>query len=137
MSREVLTIEVDLTGVEKVQGPGAEACMILFGGRATGEEFTGTILAGGVDTQVEYAGAPRTLSARYMLEGTDPEGNACRVFIENNGTADADGRVTRTRPRIITDSPCLAYLQDADLEGSIEPREGGVLIRICQKMTID
>ena len=55
------------------------------------------------------------------------EGNACRIFIENNGAVQKDGQIT-TKPLIYTDSKALAWLEQADLTGHVQPAEHGVRI---------
>lgn len=127
--REVLTFEVEIIGSESVKGKSGEAAMILFGGYADCENFKGKILPGGVDTQTEWQGAARTLSARYILEGVDREGQSCRIFVENTGVLQEEG-ITRTMPRILTDSTALAYLEQEKLCGTITPAEKGVTIHI-------
>lgn len=127
--QEVLTFEVEITGHETVKGKNGEATMILFEGNADCENFHGKILPGGVDTQVEWPGQNRTLSARYILEGVDKEGQSCRIFVENNGIALKEGEISTT-PRIITDSEALSYLEQEELFGTITPTEKGVTIHI-------
>lgn len=128
--QEVLTIWVDLADTYEVQGASGMARLLPFTGRAEGPDFTGVILPGGVDTQRRAPGGCLHLSARYMLEGTDSSGAACRIFVENNAVTDADGKFRKTRPAILTDSPVLAWLESAQLEGTLTSREKGVLIRI-------
>ncbi|MBP5298565.1 MAG: DUF3237 family protein [Lachnospiraceae bacterium] len=128
--KEILTINVNLTDIYEVKGKSAEAVMINFGGDAKSEFFEGVILPGGVDTQKEFYPERRTLSARYILEGKDMEGEKCRIFIENNGTADENKFVHETTPRIITDSKALSWMETATLKGTLEPKEGGVIIHI-------
>ena len=128
--KEILTINVNLTDIFEVKGKSAEAVMINFGGDAKSEFFKGVLLPGGVDTQKEFYPERRTLSARYILEGKDMEGEKCRIFIENNGTADENKFVHETTPRIITDSKALSWMETATLKGTLEPKEGGVIIHI-------
>ncbi len=128
--KEILTINVNLTDIYEVKGKSAEAVMINFGGDAKSEFFEGVILPGGVDTQKEFYPERRTLSARYILEGKDMEGEKCRIFIENNGTADENKFVHETTPRIVTDSKALSWMETATLKGTLEPKEGGVIIHI-------
>jgi len=52
------------------------------------------------------------------------------VEIENNGTADKEGRIEYTKPRIITDSESLGWMETADLTGTITPWDKGVMIHI-------
>jgi hypothetical protein len=132
-SREVLTIQVEITGATEVKGKTGEALMIYFGGSVDCELFKGRILPGGVDTQKEWYGEARTLSARYTLEGADCSGKPCHIFIENNGVSEGDKGITKTVPRIITDSDALAFLETAKLTGTISPAEKGVTIHIFQE----
>ena len=128
--KEVLTIQVSTWQMMGVKGKTAEAGMILFDGFCDCENFRGRILPGGVDTQKEFYPEARSLSARYILEGTDRDGKECRIFIENNGVADKDGKIEHTIPRIITDSECLSFLETTELSGTITPWEKGVIIHI-------
>ncbi|MCQ2537247.1 MAG: DUF3237 domain-containing protein [Lachnospiraceae bacterium] len=125
---EVLTILVRIIGCHEVKGNGKTARMIIFDGDCDCENFKGHILQGGVDSQKDFEGEPFSLSARYVLEGTDKENNPCRMFIENNGGI--ENGIMKTTPMIVTDSPCLSYLQNEKLEGSIEGWEKGVIIHI-------
>lgn len=127
MNKPLFTIEIDLHECHTLQSAKGQVNMICFGGRCDCDFFRGEILSGGVDTQMYLNSAPGRLSARYMLSGTDDEGTPTRLFIENNGETGADG-VMVTRPRILTDNPRLAWLEDARLTGSVLPRDGGVTI---------
>ncbi len=132
---EVLTIQVHITSVEEVKGKTGEACMIAFDGTAEGPYFTGICLPTGVDTQSQkYAGddLARHLSARYMLVGKDSTGKDCRIFVQNEGAMASDGSI-RTTPKLYTDSQALAWLETAELYGTISPREGGVTIHFWDK----
>ena len=130
MGKLVLSIEVDIDESYSVTGGNGNATMILFHGKSECENFKGKVLPGGVDTQKEIGGNPRTLSARYILEGTDFKGNPCHIFIENNGTM--QGFEMKTKPTILTDSTHLKWLETADLYGTITGRAGGVLISIYE-----
>ncbi len=129
---EVLTVNVRITEVNEVKGSTDTARMIFFDGTVDCDNFKGKILPGGVDTQKELGGAPTQLSARYILEGTDKEGNPAHIFIENNGVINEKGEITTT-PKIITDSKALAFLETAELFGTVEGIEGSVKIHIFQK----
>ena len=128
--KEVLTIQVSTWQMIGVKGKTAEAGMILFDGFCDCENFKGRILPGGVDTLKSFYPEARSLSPRYILEGTDRNGKECRIFIENNGTADKEGRIEYTKPRIITDSESLGWMETADLTGTITPWDKGVMIHI-------
>ncbi len=127
--KEVLTFSIDIIDICEVKGASAVAAMILFTGTADCKNFQGRILPGGVDTQKEWYGSARTLSARYILEGIDCGGQACRIFVENNGTVGTDIELKIT-PKIITDSKALAWMEKAHLSGTVVPKEGGVIIHI-------
>ena len=130
MGKLVLEIQVDIDDSIEVRGSNGSATMIRFHGKADCENFKGEILPGGVDTQKQIGNEPRTLSARYVLEGTDNTGTFCHIFIENNGTM--SGGEMKTKPIILTDSAALKWLETADLYGTIGMRAGGVLISIYQ-----
>lgn len=123
-----LLVHVIVDGCDEVKGSLSTARMIRFHGRAESDFFNGEILPGGVDTQREYSDKPFSLSARYMLKGKDKDGKDCLLFIENNGTA-SDGVVT-TSPRLLSDSPALAWLETARTSGSISDKDGKLLITI-------
>ncbi len=133
MSEAVLTIDVVLDEIIEVTGSRGKAAMILFHGESSCANFKGKILPGGVDTQKEPAGEKRLLSARYILEGRDCEGEWCRIFIENNGEVAAPGETIKTTPVIYTDSKALKWLETADLSGTVEGKPGGVFITIFKE----
>ncbi len=131
---QVLTVQVATDNpVYLENGLGDSVLMIPFTGQATGKYFEGTVLNGGVDTQIiGRFGDRHSLSARYMLHGRDHTGQECDLYIENNG--EIDPRLTdvlfRTTPRIITNSEALAFLNNSLLAGEGLPLESGVEIRI-------
>lgn len=132
INEEVLTINIEVTGAEEVKGNKGETCMISFKGTCDCKNFKGDVLPTGIDTQREYYGEYRTLSARYIMVGTDCDGQPCRIFIENNGEM-VGGEIGKTTPRILTDSKALAYLEESELYGTIEGIEKGVRIHIFMK----
>ncbi len=125
---EELTITVILNEIFEVKGTKEIARMINFSGYCKCDNFQGEILPGAVDTQREDLSGNVKLSARYMIKGVDKENNKSTIFIENNGEGDLSNSFTT--PLIITDSPCLKYLENASLKGTIEPWEKGVIIHI-------
>lgn len=133
MMQEILTIHVVIGNICEVKGNVGLARMICFSGKAEGSGFKGKVLPGGADTQRQTGAAPLQLSARYILEGQDSAGKKCRIFIENQGTADADGNVRQTTPSIITDSTALSWMETAKLTGTIEPWWKGVIIHIFKE----
>jgi hypothetical protein len=133
--REVLAINIDINGVDSVKSSKREATMIKFTGSIDHPNFKGKVLPGGVDTQVQESGKGRTLSARYILDGTDAKGQKCKIFIENNGDSGSNGGMNNTKPKVITDCKSLEYLEDSNLSGTIESRGMGVYIRIFDEGT--
>lgn len=121
----VMTINVTTYEAQTVVSAERTVVMIPFSASAEGGLFTGITTGNGCDTQYVFPDGKMRLSARYMLSGKDRDGNDCRVFIENNGSSLDD-----CTPVIFTDSPALAFLQDAKLRANVECIEGGVIVRI-------
>lgn len=118
---EILRIQVTVDGCHALEAAPRGVRMLPFSGSCEGPLFHGTILSGGVDTQVDIAPGQGTLSARYMLEGTDDAGQACKLFIDNSAVTRWGGDMV-THPRIITDSASLKWLETAALTGRIEEK---------------
>jgi hypothetical protein len=121
----VMTINVKTRDALVVDGKAKKAVMIPFTAKAVGPLFFGEAPEPGCDTQYVYPDGSMRLSARYILVGKDASGNACRVFIENNGSA-----LDNCTPVILTDSPDLAYLEAAPLHSTVECVPDGVVVRI-------
>ena len=128
--QDEMLLEIRVTIVEPVSVNGAtrDIVMIPFTAEAAGPDFTGKTIGQSVDTQKISKDGSAVLSARYMLEGTDSAGNACRVFVENQGSWD-----TGFVPTIVTDSPILRGWETSSLYATAEGAPGGVLIRIFRK----
>ncbi|MBR4224163.1 MAG: DUF3237 domain-containing protein [Oscillospiraceae bacterium] len=122
---EILTVYVTIDGGFTVTGKDT-VTLVPFHGYAKSHLFEGSILPGAVDTQRSHEGS-FSLSARYILEGTDKDGEPCRIFIQNE--TGHDGRIC---PSIVTDSKALAYLQYASLYSEISPSDDGVIVRIYE-----
>ena len=120
-----LTVNVSCKEAIEIKGHRQTVVMIPFDGTAEGESFSGKVIGLGYDTQKITPDGKFMLSARYVLEGKDSSGNACRVFIENESRE--DGKI---RPQITTDSPELAYLESETMYSEISPIPGGVIIKI-------
>ena len=125
---KIMTINVNITGMQRVSTSKKTVTQVLFDGTAEGEYFNGTILPGGVDTQINVP-EKGTLSARYMLEGTDNSGDTCKMYISN----DAIQNCNITTPQILTDSENLRWLNEAELRGELTIVENGVQIEIFSK----
>ena len=126
MSDELL-MEIRITCREPISVDGAnrKIVMIPFAGEASGPYFSGSVIGTGVDTQKIEKDGSILLSARYMLEGTDSAGNACRVFVENQGNW-----TIGFTPSVVTDRPLLAGWDTASLYATADGIPEGVLIRI-------
>ena len=124
----LLEIRVNILDSLRVNGAHRDIAMIPFTGIAGGPWFTGTVIGPGVDTQKIGKDGKAVLSARYMLEGEDKSGQACRIFIENQGSFD-----TGFTPLIVTDSALLSSWETAKLYATVEGAPGGVLVRIFQE----
>jgi len=127
--KEVLTLDVRITDTFRVEGTDSSAQMVMFEASCDCENFKGKTMPGAVDTQRLLPENILSLSARYILEGVDRDGNDCRIFIENNGQAPL-GAQMKTSPRVITDSKALAFLEKEELAGLVEPSADGVIIHI-------
>ncbi len=124
----LLEIQVKILDSLRVNGAARDIDMIPFTGTVSGPWFTGKIIGPGVDTQNISKDGKVVLSARYMLEGTDKSGQACRIFIENQGSFD-----TGFQPMIVTDSALLAPWETAKLSATVEGAPGGVLVRVFRE----
>ena len=124
MGELIVTINVTTYAARMLEGNSSRVVMIPFSGEATGRYFNGKTVADGIDTQITTADS-FSLSARYMLEGTDRSGMNCRMFIENNGTS-----LDNCVPKIYTDSIELAFLEGAQLTADVECVENGVVVKI-------
>ena len=128
MDQVLLTIQVLCQEAICVEGQSRNIIMIPFTCTASGPYFNGQVIGPAVDTQKRHKDGSGTLSARYMLEGKDAQGRACRVFIENQGSKD-----TGFKPMVVTDSPLLAPWETADLYATVVGAPGGVTVTIYQR----
>lgn len=128
--KELFSINVYLDDYQSVENGKDKVCMILFHGDCECDFFKGEILPGGADTQKFFRNEQPLLSARYILKGTDKSGNPTKIFIENNGTWNSQGNI-ETKPRIITDSEELTWLETAKLTGAVcdGNKEGHIIIK--------
>ena len=132
MKRPVFIINVELDEGSAVKGKKEQVNFLRFHGTADSEYFRGDILPGGVDCQRKAENGEFSLSARYVMEGTDCAGNDCSVFIENNGYETPDG--IKTVPTVVTDSEILSGLTRGKLRGELAGKgEGAVEIRIFEE----
>lgn len=126
--KEIITILINILGSTMVSNGVDTVNFVPFSGEAKSEYFVGKVLDGGVDTQ-RYSQNGGSLSARYILEGTDCAGKECKIFIENNGNFGEP----YTTPKIITDSDTLKFLNNAPLKGKLDMADGKLTIRIYKE----
>ncbi len=124
MNELIITIKVTTYEAQVLEGRQSRVVMIPFSAKAEGKYFCGETIQNGVDTQITTKEG-FSLSARYMLEGTDFNKKKCRLFIENNGTS-----LENCRPKIYTDSEALAFLENAELTAKVECTEKGVIVKV-------
>jgi len=132
---EIMVVHVTVKGneVNAFTGEAGGVVMIPFDATIDGKYFNGTVLPGGIDTQViGPKGTSHTLSARYMAKGTDYTGEECFVYIENNGVIcnDVEGGYMRTTPKFVTNSKALDFLNKQLFVGKGEPDGMGVKITL-------
>jgi hypothetical protein len=110
-----VAVEFDPTQISQLKSPAGEVLMIPFGG---------TVDQNGV----------RHMSARYMLEGVDKNGEQCRIYIDNNGWFPGEMVMPfKTIPTFFTDSKALAsYLHSNKFRTEGHPRQGGVTIKVFE-----
>lgn len=124
---EILRVHINVTEVVEVKGFEGIGRLVLFDGWAEGKYFNGKIANGGVDTQKEFNNQKKgTLSARYIINGTDFVGNNCSLFIENNGSFEEN----YTSPKIYTNSEKLHWMETTHLKGQITNINGELIILI-------
>lgn len=126
---EILRLYIEIGDVYDVRSPKGEVRLITFGGTCKGNYFTGSILPGGVDFQRNLPDGNCSLSARYIVEGVDKQGNKGRVFIENNGVMTAEPN-THTRPTVYTDLESLRFLEEEELYGVMEHEDEQLVISV-------
>jgi hypothetical protein len=126
-------VEIDNQAVSFLKGPAGEVVMIPFTGTVTGELLNGKVLPGGVDTQRVNQNGVRHMSARYMLDCVDKDGDPCRVFIENNGWFESQSMPFKTIPTFMTDSKKLApYLHCNRFRGEGHFENGALVIKFFE-----
>lgn len=136
MDKQIMTFQIfaDDTQVSNMEGPYGQVTIIPFTGKVESDLFTGNILPGAADVQVENVAGSRNMCAKYMFKGKDSEGTDCYLFVENNGyftIANKEDSFFNACPKFITDSKTLgAYLCQNRFRSEVQGRDWGVEIRI-------
>lgn len=122
--RNILTIDVQLTG-RFMKWDGLSSTMTLpFTGCASGAWFQGEIQPGAADVQQRYLWKTVRFCADYVLKGEDYTGVQCQIHIVNVNTGSG------WKPTVTTDSEALSFLNDADCTVTLENRKQGPVVRI-------
>ena len=125
---EVLTVDVRLTGSERVTKGMHTHLELPFGGTARGPWFSGEILDGAKDTQELTFIHADSKCADYVIKGRDYTGAECEVHVINRGSGSS------WKPTVTTDSAALSFLNGADCDAFLEQRKCGPLVRIFAKV---
>lgn len=130
----VFEINIEILGRIDVVSEIGKVVMIPFTGNITSELFNGVIRPGALDRQIIDVNNVKHMSARYLLEGLDQDGNPCKLYVENEGHFDADTpHPFKTIPTFYTDSALLApYLHTRRFRGEGMRDESGLKIRIYE-----
>ncbi|ORX88205.1 hypothetical protein BCR32DRAFT_263658 [Anaeromyces robustus] len=122
-TKNILTVDVVPGGLgfETIQGvEGTFAGKFGFTCFVNTTQFQGEGVDYFVDTRHSFPGQIQALSARYIIEGIDDEGNKMKIYIENNGVDETGyNDNVRTEPLIITDNPKWAWIETAPLHGNM------------------
>lgn len=117
-----------------MKSPYGGVTIIPFTATVESPLFTGKTRPGACDVQVENPAGSRNMCAKYLFEGTDSEGNPCRLFVENNGYLAEVMRndpYFHAYPKFMTDSPVLGeYLSQQRFRSEVQGRGWGVEIRV-------
>lgn len=136
MDKQIMTFQIfgDDSQVSNMEGPYGAVTIIPFTGKVESELFTGEILPGAADVQVENVAGSRNMCAKYMFKGKDNTGTECYLFVENNGyftIANKQDPYFNACPQFITDSPILGeYLCQGRFRSEVQGKDWGVEIRI-------
>lgn len=131
----IFNITIDPEDISHMEGPNGQVTFIPFGGTVESDLFCGTVRPGAADVQVTNPAGIRHMCAQYIFEGKDKEGNACHLYVQNNGYFEPNSNPMpfHACPTFMTDSPVLApYLSQSRFraEGHAHSTDAGVDIWI-------
>ena len=136
MDKHIMSFQIfaDDSLVSDMESAYGSVTFVPFTGKVESELFTGEILPGGVDVQVETPDRVRNMCAKYMFQGTDFENRKCKLYVENSGYLQPVNRQDphfNAVPRFLTDSPALGkYLCQQRFRSEVQGKEWGIEIRI-------
>ena len=122
--REILTIRVIVTRVEKIPEEGIEGNDVYFTAWCDTPFFRGATEGEGCDRQTVQADGSVRLCAAYTLYGKDADGKTCHIRIVNQS------RGGEWKPEIETDSESLAFLGTCSPTAVLEHGPEGPVVRI-------
>ena len=120
--RDIFDIRIDFENYSEMKNSEQIVKIISFGGICDSKYFQGKVMSGGTDVQILKKDGTGTVSARYILEGTDRSGARCKVYVANEGIIDIAGQM-QTNPKILTDSRELSWLHTEKMQCRFETRE--------------
>ena len=135
-TKPVMSFEIhaDPHEITEMECPYGSISIIPFHAKLESDLFCGETLPGAVDVQQENAAGLRQMSARYAFRGRDFKGNACTLFIENEGWmkhTEKHSNVIHTFPLLLCDSPVISsYLAERRFRGEVVNENGKTEIRI-------
>lgn len=135
-TKPVMSFEIhaDPEEITEMECPYGSVSIIPFHAKVDSELFCGETLPGAADVQQENAAGLRRMSARYAFRGTDCNGNACTLFVENEGWfrgEEKHSNVIHTFPLMLCDSPVIGdYLARRRFRGEVVNENGKTEIRI-------
>lgn len=82
MSEPIMRFQIfaDDSQVSNMEGPYGKVTFIPFTGKVESELFTGEILPGAADVQVENVAGNRNMCAKYMFKGKDSQNQDCYLI---------------------------------------------------------
>lgn len=126
MEKVIMTFKIhvnrdDMSGVE---GPAGGAFFVPFHANVESDLFTGTTRPGACDVQTEDLAKARHMCAKYLFDGTDMDGNPCKLYVRNDGwmnPANREDPFFNACPHFITDSVKLsAYLSQERFRSEVQ-----------------
>ena len=124
---EVLTVDVDILGVDTKAFGVHTVTTIPFNAECSGDWFTGKSRPGSKDVQKRESGKVRECKADYVMDGEDYTGEKCSVHVINRDTGEG------WRPFVETDSKALSFLNRGKRVTIAEGGPGGLIIHILSK----
>ncbi|MDO4458546.1 MAG: DUF3237 family protein [Clostridia bacterium] len=128
----IFNITIKPEEISHFESASGQVTIIPFGGSVKSDIFSGKVLPGAADVQVTNAAGIRHMCAKYMFEGVDMNGNACHLFVENNGYFEPNSSPSpfHACPIFMTDSEALSFLTMSKYRAEGHGTENGVDIYI-------